>query len=47
MLACMEEAKVVLDAVFVKAGAKQSDVLLDADPMAFLAWLQAKLGQYT
>ena len=46
LLACMQEAKVALDVVFAKGGVEQSEVLPDADPMAFSAWLQAELGQF-
>lgn len=44
LLACMEEAKVTLDAIFAKAGTEQSEVLPDADPALFSAWLQAELS---
>lgn len=39
LLACMEEAKVALDAIFAKAGAEQREVLPNADLAAFSAWL--------
>jgi hypothetical protein len=47
LLACMQEAKVSLDAVFAKGGSEPSEVLLDAEPVAFLVWLQAELDQFT
>jgi hypothetical protein len=47
LLACMQEVKVALDAVFAKGGAEPSEVLPDADPAVFSARLQAKLGQFT
>lgn len=45
LLDCMREAKVALDAVFVKAGSKPCDDLPDADPVAFSAWLKAEVSQ--
>lgn len=47
LLPCMQEAKVALDVVFAKGSMKPSEVLPDADPMEFLAWLQAEHGQFT
>jgi hypothetical protein len=42
----MQEAKVALYAIFAKGNAEQSEALPDANPMVFLVWLQAKLGQF-
>ena len=39
LLACMQEAKVSLDAVFAKGGSKLSEVLPNADPTTFSTWL--------
>ena len=36
LLACMEEVKVIIDAAFVKGGARSSEALPEADPVAFL-----------
>jgi len=47
LLACIQEAKVSLDAIFAKGGLEPSEVLPDADHMAFLVWLQGELGQFT
>ena len=44
LLACMQEAKVAIDNVFVKGGTESSGVLPEADPVAFFAWLQVELG---
>jgi multidrug resistance efflux pump len=46
LLACMQEAKVAVDAVFAKGGAEHSEVLPDADPTAFSAWLQVKVDHF-
>ena len=45
LLVCMREAKDALDAIFSKAGSKQSDRLPDADPKAFSTWLKSEIGQ--
>jgi hypothetical protein len=47
LVACMQEAKVAIDAAFVKGGAESSELLPEADPAAFLAWLQAEVGQFS
>ena len=47
LLACMQEAKVAIDTAFVKGDTESSGVLPKADLAAFLAWLQAKLGQFS
>ena len=44
LLACMQEAKVVIDSTFVKGSMESSGVLPEADPAAFSTWLQAELG---
>jgi len=44
LLPCMQEAKVALDVVFAKGSMNPSEVLPDADPAEFLAWLQVKHG---
>ena len=41
----MQEVKVALDTVFAKAGLESCEELLDADPMTFLVWLKAEVGQ--
>jgi hypothetical protein len=35
----MQEAKVAIDAAFIKGGVESSRLLLEADPTAFSAWL--------
>ena len=46
LLCCMEEVKAAIDAAFVKGGAGSSEALPKADPVAFLEWLRAKVGQF-
>jgi hypothetical protein len=46
LLACMKEAKAAIDSAFAKGGARLSEALPEADPGAFLEWLQVKVGQY-
>jgi len=41
----MRDAKVALDAVFMKAGSAPSDELPDANAKAFKAWLSMEIGQ--
>ena len=47
LLACMQEAKVVIDSTFVKGSMESSGVLPEADPVVFSTWLQAELGQFS
>ena len=47
LLACMQEAKVAIDNVFVKGGTESSGVLPEAAPAAFSLWLRAELGQFS
>lgn len=44
-LACMQEAKVALDTIFVKAGSEPGVELPEVDPVAFLSWLKAEVSQ--
>lgn len=45
MLACTRDAKVALDAVFVKAGSMATDKLSKANVADFLSWLTIEVGQ--
>ena len=47
LLACMQEAKVAIDNVFVKGGTESSGVLPEADPVVFSAWLEVELGPFS
>lgn len=43
LLACMKEAKVLIDSAFAKGRVDQSDALPEADPIAFSDWLSTKM----
>lgn len=46
LLACMKEAKVLIDGAFAKGGVDLSDALPDADPVSFSDWLSMEHGQF-
>jgi hypothetical protein len=47
LLTCMQEAKVALDTIFVKAGSEPDDELPKVDPVAFLSCLRRRLVSWS